>query len=61
MNTNALQGTMINGDKDTGLALFGGPAGGHVRSPHLVTSQKVRVGGKKGLDKIGGVWYEQDG
>jgi hypothetical protein len=27
---------MINGNKDTGLALFGGPAGGHVRSPHLV-------------------------
>ena len=27
----------------------------------LVTSQKVRVGGEKGLDKIEGVWYEQDG
>jgi len=27
----------------------------------LVTSQKVWVGGEKGLDKIEGVWYEQDG
>ena len=26
-----------------------------------VTSQKVWVGGEKGLDKIEGVWYEQDG
>src|SRR5512139_493877 len=36
MNTDTLQGTMINGDKDTGLALFGGPAEGDIRSPHLV-------------------------
>jgi transposase-like protein len=34
MNTNTVQGTMIDGNKDTDLTLFGAPAGNHVRPSH---------------------------